>query len=162
MKGFVFIILVSLFLFIPNLKEVRLDYIKAVKSKEITLQLNKKLSSIDKNNDKVLVAYKGAVLTLMAKYSKSTKDKKYFFKEGATLIEYAVSAQPTNIEIRVIRLGVQENIPKVVGYRKNKKEDKQFILDHFKMTSSTELSEFIKGFVSQSKSFSEEEKLLFN
>jgi hypothetical protein len=59
-------------------------------------------------------------------------------------------------------LGVQENSPKIVGYRKNKEEDKQFIIDHFNEVSSKELKTYIKGFVMQSKTFSEEEKSLIN
>ncbi|PHS67734.1 MAG: hypothetical protein COB12_02625 [Flavobacterium sp.] len=135
---------------------------KAVNDKEITFQLNEDLSEITKADNKVLVAYKGAVLTLMARFSKSTKEKKLFFKEGAKLIEFTISEKPTDIEIRVIRLGVQENSPKIVGYQKNKEEDKQFIIDHFKEVSSKELKTYIKGFIKQSKTFSEEEKLALN
>jgi len=162
MKGLLLIVLVSTFLVNPSLKKVRIDYVKAVNSKEITIQLHNELSSISKSSNKTLVAYKGAVLTLMARFSKSTKDKKTYFKEGAGLIEFAISEKPKDIELRVIRLGVQENTPKVMGYRKNKEEDKQFILAHYKSISSKEIKSFVKGFVLQSKSFSEEEKIVFN
>ncbi len=162
MKGLLYIIFITLFFSSPSLKKVRVDYVKAVNSKEITFQLNEDLSSVTSKSDKVLVAYKGAVLTLMAKFAQSTKDKKTYFKEGATLIEYAISKSPNNIEIRTLRLGVQENSPKIVGYRKNKEEDKQFILDHYNSTSSKEEKSFVKGFVLESKSFSEEEKSVFN
>jgi len=162
MKGLIFILLVSTFLVNPSLKKVRVAYVKAVNSKEITIQLNNELSSVSKSSTKTLVAYKGAVLTLMARYAKGTKDKKKFFKEGASLIEHAISKEPKNIEIRTIRLGVQENTPKIMGYRKNKEEDKTFILDNYKSTSSKEEKAFVRGFVLQSKSFSREEKLVFN
>jgi len=162
MKGFLFIVFVSLFLSSPKLKEVRIDYVKAVNNKEITLQLNENLSGISKADNKILVAYKGAVLTLMAKFAESRNDKKEYFKLGATLLNYAVSEKPNNVEIRCIRLGVQENAPKVVGYRKNKAEDKQFILKHYNAIPSKEVKNVIKNFVLHSKSFSEEEKSLFN
>ena len=162
MKGFFFIVFVSLFLSSPKLKQVRIAYVQAVNDKEITLQLNKDLSEVVKADDKVLVAYKGAVLTLMAKFAKSAKEKKPLFKEGARLIEFAISEKPNDIEIRVVRLGVQENSPKIVGYRKNKEEDKQFIINHLNEVSSKELKAYIKGFVMQSKTFSEEEKSLIN
>ena len=162
MKGLIFILLISTFLVNPSLKKVRIDYVKAVNSKEITIKLHNELSAISKSSNKILVAYKGAVLTLMARFSKSTKDKKAYFKDGAGLIEFAISEKPNSIELRVIRLGVQENTPKVMGYRKNKVEDKQFILDHYNSISSKEIKDFVRGFVLQSKSFSEEEKLVFN
>ena len=160
MKIFLSILLTYLFLVSPRLSEVRKKYVVAVNDKEVAFQLNEELSKINKQDEKVLVAYKGSVLTLMAKFANSTKEKKTFFKEGATLLEYAVSEDPNNIEIRYIRLSVQENAPKVVGYRKNKEEDKQYILDYFSEVSSNELKGLIKGFVMQSNAFTEAEKQL--
>jgi len=162
MKVFVFILYSSFLMLFPSLTKVRADYVLAVYDKEVTLQLNKDLSEIRKSDNKVLLAYKGAVLTLMAKFTKSIKEKKAYFKQGALLLEYAVSEKPANIEIRFVRLGVQENTPKIVGYRKNKEEDKQFIIDHFSEISSKELKSYFLGFIMQSKSFTEDEKKLFN
>ncbi|MCF6306408.1 MAG: hypothetical protein L3J09_00475 [Flavobacteriaceae bacterium] len=161
MKTLLSILFISTFLLSPSLTKVRKDYVVAVSNKEQAIKLNKELIKVNKTDSKVLVAYKGAVLTLMARFAKGIKEKKEFFKEGTALIEYAVLENPDNIEIRVVRLGVQENSPKVVGYRKNKEEDKQFIIDHYNEVSSKELKDYIKGFVLQSKSFSEEEKSFF-
>ena len=158
MKFFLSILITSIFLVSPRLSEVRKNYVVAVNNKEVTFQLNEELSKINKQDDKILVAYKGSVLTLMAKFTKTSKDKKAFFKEGASLLEYAVSEDSNNIEIRYLRLGVQENAPKVVGYRKNKEEDKQFILDHLDKITSKELKDIVKDFMMQSETFHEDEK----
>ena len=145
----------------PDLSQIREVYPKASDSKEITDQLFEVLTSIGKEDHKVLVAYKGAVSTLKAKYAKEAKVKRGYFKTGADLIEYALQAQPNNIEIRCIRLGVQENSPKVVKYKDNIEEDKQFIIDNFKAISSQEVREFVKNFALQSSIFSDSEKQLF-
>ena len=87
--------------------------------------------------------------------------KKRFFKQGVALIESAVKAESSNIEIRYIRLGVQENSPKFLGYHKNIEEDKDFILKNFATVSSKELREVIRDFVMKSNFFSEKEKLTF-
>lgn len=145
----------------PSLAELRAEYPKAVNSKEITLKLHENLSPVTKNDDKVLVAYKGAVLTLMAKFTKSKQEKKDFFKEGVGLIELAVKSDPENIEIRCIRLGVQENSPKFLGYHKNIEEDKQFILKNFSDITSKELKGFIKDFIIKSENFESAEKRSF-
>ena len=108
------------------------------------------------------MAYKGAVLTLMAKYSKITKEKKTFFKEGATLIDFAIMEEPTNVEMRCIRLGVQENAPKLLKYRTNKTEDKQLINDEYENIKSIAIKKHVRGFIMQSTSFSDEEKKHFN
>ncbi len=152
----------TLFLVAPDLTKIREDYINAVHSKENAEKLFHDLADINKSDAKILVAYKGAVTTLNAKFAKSTKDKKELFKKGATLIEYAVVEDPDNIEIRCIRLGVQENTPKVLKYRKNIPEDKQYILDHYNQITSSKLKSYIKGFILHSKSFTETEKALFN
>ncbi len=158
MKFLFILFFTTLFLVAPDLTKIREDYINAVHSKENAENLYNDLAEVTKSDEKILVAYKGAVTTLKAKFSKSTKDKKKLFKDGATLIEYAVSEEPSNIEIRCIRLGVQGNTPKVVNYRKNILEDKQYILDHFNEITSSNLKSYIKGFVMHSKSFTDLEK----
>jgi len=162
MKLLFSILITILFISSPDLSKVRVDYINAFQNKENAMDLHNELAEVVKSDAKTLVAYKGAVTTLMAKFSKSTKDKKSLFKEGATLIEYAVAEDPNNIEIRCIRIGVQENTPKVVKYYKNISEDKQFLLEHYKEITSNKLKDYIRGFIMHSKSFSDAEKEMFN
>jgi|SRR5690606_1231608 len=144
-----------------DLKEIRTQYPQAVGNAEIAAKLNNELASITKSSQSELQAYKGAVLTLKAKFAKSRSDKKDFFKEGTSFIESAAKAAPSNIEVRYIRLGVQENSPKFLGYHKNIEADKGFILKNYKSISSKELKEIVKDFVLKSESFSENEKLEF-
>jgi hypothetical protein len=161
MKTSLFVFILFIGLFSPSLTKVRVAYKNALNSKEVTLQLNKDLNEVKKTDEKLLVAYKGAVLTLMAKHSKITKEKKAFFKEGATLIDFSINEQPNNVEMRCIRLGVQENTPKLLKYRANKAEDKQFIKDGYENIKSTTIKKYVRGFIMQSKSFSDEEKKQF-
>ena len=162
MKTSIFIFILLLGLFSPSLTKVRTDYKKSFNSKEVTLQLNKYLAEVKKTDKKLLVAYKGAVLILMAKYSKVIKEKKIFFKEGATLLNFAIFEEPANVEMRCIRLSIQENAPKLLKYRANKTEDKQFIKDGYDTIKSTTIKTYVRGFIMQSKSFSDEEKKEFN
>ena len=162
MKTSIFIFILLLGLFSPSLTKVRTDYKKSFNSKEVTLQLNKYLAKVKKTDKKLLVAYKGAVLILMAKYSKVIKEKNFFFKEGATLLNFAIFEEPANVEMRCIRLSIQENAPKLLKYRANKAEDKQFIKDGYDTIKSTTIKTYVRGFIMQSKSFSDEEKKEFN
>ena len=79
------------------------------------------------------------------------------FKEGAKLLEATLKSDPNNIEIRMIRLSIQEDVPGITGYKKNIKEDKKFITAHYSEQNAA-LKEYLKNFVLQSKSFSEKEK----
>lgn len=144
-----------------DLKIIRAQYPDAVKSSEAASKLEAELSKIDNSSKPVLLAYKGAVLTLKAKFAKKKSDKKDFFKEGVALIESAVSADASNVEIRYIRLSVQENSPKFLGYHKNIEEDKAFILKNFATVSSRELREVIRDFVVKSENFNTLEKNKF-
>lgn len=145
----------------PEIAEVRIDYREAANSEETTKKLFDELSSTKKNDIAVLVAYKGAVTTLMSRYTEGFKEKKSFFKEGRDLLEYALETEPENVEIRCIRLSVQENAPKITGYKKNIDEDKQFILDNFALMTDQGAKNFVRGYVAQSEAFSEGEKQLF-
>ena len=149
-----------LFLFLfsnPSVTEIRKLYATAKNSESNATAFAKKLTEIDKEDDKVLVAYKGASLAIISKLEKKVSDKSKKFKEGSSLIEYAVAKDPNSIEIRMIRLSVQENVPKIVNYRGNKKEDKKFLLDHYKEQTGA-LKVYIGDFITQSNSFTATEK----
>ena len=163
MKLLIYITLfLSFFGNLPNLDKVRADYIKSAGNKEITIKFFDLLSEVTKSDDTVFVAYKGASLAMMAKYAKGKKEKKEFFKDGAGLIEFAVSEEPKNIEIRVVRMSIQENAPKFLKYNGKLSEDKEFILNNYKNVSSKSERSFVKSFVLQSDTFSASEKELFN
>mgnify|MGYP000013151911 CR=1 FL=1 len=155
---FLFAFLVSVFVVTPKVSQIRADYSKSNGNMEMIVKLHDALSSVEKKDNKILVAYKGAVLTAMAKYTKGKKEKKEFFKEGAALLEFAVASKPNDIEIRTIRLSIQENAPKFLKYNKSIIEDKAFILNNFKSTTSSGVRAFVKSYVAQSKGFSVSEK----
>ncbi|CAZ96195.1 hypothetical protein Q4603_15555 [Zobellia galactanivorans] len=143
-----------------DLSRVRTAYVEASGNESATIALNDDLVSVAKTDNKTLVAFKGAVTTMMAKYAKGIKEKKTFFKEGAELLEFAIAAEPDNVEIRCIRLSVQENVPKITGYTKNIEEDKQFIIENFNTIPNKNSKDFVKGYISKSEAFNESERQL--
>jgi tyrosine-protein phosphatase YwqE len=153
-----------LFLFLllfsnPTITEIRKFYVTATSSESNAKEFAAKLNEVAKEDNKTLVAYKGASLTIVSKLEKKVSDKSKKFKEGCSLIEFAVANEPNAIEIRMIRLSIQENVPKIVNYRGNKQEDKKFLLDHYKEQTGA-LKAYIGDFVAQSKSFTTTEKQL--
>lgn len=150
-----------LFLGKADLAEVRKLYTDAAKSEANAKAFLDKVADVpDGDANKVLVAYKGCALTLKSKFSGVLGDKISFMKEGAKLIDAAAAAEPGNIEIRMIRLSVQESVPRIVNYRANKKDDKAVILKNYK--DAGELKEYIRKFIVQSKSFTAAEKKALN
>lgn len=144
----------------PSVSEIRKLYSLANDTESNAREFAAKLAGVDKEDkNKVLIAYKGASIIILSKLEKKVADKSKKFKEGAVLIEHAVTNDPDAIEIRMIRLSIQENVPKVVKYRENIKEDKKFLLDHYKEQNET-LKGYIGDFITQSKSFTAAEKQL--
>src|SRR5690554_740266 len=156
---FILALFISVLATSQDLSKIRSQYPEAVKSDEVSSKLDKELSNINSSSTPVLLAYKGSILTLKAKFAKDRKIKKEFFKEGVSLLESAVKANPQNIEIRYIRLSVQENAPKILKYNKDIEADKGFILKNYETTSSKELKGIIKEFALKSNAFSAREKL---
>jgi len=156
----------SIFLFLafsknPEITEIRKLYTSVLNSESNAKEFASKLSDVSKEDNKTLYAYKGASIAILAKFKKEASEKSKSFKEGAKMVEFAVASEPNNIEIRLIRLSIQEKTPKILKYHSNKKEDKKFLLDHYKGQSGN-LKEFVKNFILQSKSFSTAEKQTIN
>lgn len=143
----------------PNLTEIRKAFPIAANSESSATAFAAKLADVA-TDDKTLLAYKGASITMVSKFKKKISEKISTFKEGSKLIELAVASEPNTIEIRLIRLSIQENVPGIVKYKMNIKEDAGFILKHFKEQNNA-LKDYIRSFILHSKSFSAEEKLTF-
>lgn len=146
---------------IPEIADIRKLYPTAVISESNAKEFALKLTNIEKEDNKTLVAYKGASIVIISRFKKEISEKSKNFKEGAKMIEFAMESEPNNIEIRLIRLSIQEKAPKIVNYSKNKKEDKAFLLDHYNDQSGN-LKAYIKNFIQQSKTFSTAEKQTIN
>lgn len=143
----------------PDLASIRKMYSTVVKSEANAKEFSTKMADISNSDDKTLVAYKAASILLISKFEKKIQAKMDRFKEGAKLLESTIKSEPNNIEIRMIRLSIQENVPGITGYKKNIKEDKNFIITHYN-EQNIALKEYLKAFVLQSKSFSDKEKQL--
>jgi len=146
----------------PSLTEIRALYVKASDSAETATTLMTKLAGVKDSGPVVLVGYKAAAITLQAKQQKGAKQKKAKFKEGVDLLEKIITAHPNEIELRLIRLSIQENAPKLLKYRDEISADKQFISTHFSSQKSKALKDHIRGYVLQSEAFSSQEKALFS
>ncbi|MDX1278649.1 hypothetical protein [Oceanihabitans sediminis] len=158
----IFVLIAAFFITIQSLdlNSLRIAYKEAVQDKTKTEALHASLEKINKEDKTEFIAYKGAVIALAAKHTKTLKSKKEGFIEGVTLLEYAIEKDPNNIEARFIRLGIQENTPKILKYKSNITEDKLFILEHFKNIQPSSLRNHIKDYILQSKAFTDEEKSL--
>ncbi len=154
-------ILVTLVLFVvaslsSDLSELRKLYPKAASSKENAEMFFNKTSQVT-STDPVIMGYKGIAFTLKAKFEKELAKKKSNFKKGAEMLEESIQKAPENIELRALRMSVQENSPKILNYNKNLQQDKSLIISNFSKSKS-EVKTFVGEFIAVSKSFTDEEK----
>ena len=148
----------GLFLFFQtsDLDALRNAYSKANTSNEGAknfIELADKSSS----SDPLIKGYKAAAKILEAKVTTEKNKRKSFVKSGATELETVIKSNPNNVEMRLIRMSIQENIPKIVGYSKNLKEDKAFIISNYAKQNPA-LKTHIKKFAMQSKTMTATEK----
>ena len=98
---------------------------------------NKQLEEISKltGNDKN--AFQGALLMRKSGSQKTPGQKLSMFKQGHKLLEAAISREAKNPEFRFLRLMIQENAPKIVGYNNNVADDARLVKASYKSFPET-------------------------
>lgn len=76
-------------------------------------------------------AFQGALLMKKAGLLSGAREKLNVFKTGHQLLEKEIKNDADNVELRFLRLMIQEHAPKVVRYRDNIEEDRRFITEYF-------------------------------
>ena len=124
-----------------DLEYMRLNYEKAVGNKELCRAMIEAL--ISKKDEPVYLAYLSGLQTLWANHTINPISKLGTFKKGRMNLERAVEMAPNNLEIRIIRLSIQKNAPRFLGYYENIKTDEEFIKHHQHNISSASLLRLI-------------------
>jgi hypothetical protein len=109
-----------------DLSHQRISLYKALSSEDNKLISNQ----ITKTNETSFAekeAYMGALLMKKASVISNLKDKLAFFRQGHTKLENAIASDEKNGEYRFLRLMIQENAPRILGYKDNIVQDKEMI-----------------------------------
>lgn len=151
----IFSFLTAFFLFFQSdLESLRNSYAKANAS-DANTETFINIAEKQSGSDAVTTGYKAAAKIMEAKIAKS--NRKALVKSGAVNLEAVIKSNPNNAELRLIRMSVQENIPKIVGYRGSLKDDKAFLLNNYAKQNAA-LKNYIKRFAAQSKTMTDAEK----
>lgn len=151
MKTLLLLFFSVLFFFGITLSELRTDFENASKSANNVTILYNKLNDYSGENQ-TIIAYKGASKILKARYIKDKETKKQYFRDGAILINNAVKKDSKDVENRLIRLIIQENIPKFIKYNQNIQEDKAFIVDNYN-SAPKEVQILVKSYAKKYNTF---------
>lgn len=118
------LLIISYFLTSVGLNDVRETYFLAVNSEEKTDLL---IELTKENKSTLYTAYLGVGYTLKASFGYNPIKKLDNFEKGKKLIDSSVKNSPENVEIRFLRLTVQEGSPALLNYKDNIKKDREFI-----------------------------------
>ena len=138
------LLLITSFMFSHNLKEYRLiiqngkSYEKAAKS-----LIEKSAVTYKSTKEPIFEGFMAVGNFFMAKHAFNPLKKIYYFNHGKKMLESAVDDDPGNIELRLMRLIAQENIPKILGYHHHTEEDRTLILKQYKKVDDHDLKKFI-------------------
>lgn len=136
---------------------LRRDYQNVKTDSTTCANLYKKIVKSN-NADLITTAYRGAITAAMAGYSKDKKEKIKLFSTGKKMLEQSITSDSSNIETRFLRYTVQSNCPKALGYNKQLKSDKEFILKNYSIITNFAIKNMIKKFLLQYTTLTETEK----
>ena len=131
-------------MFSQNLKEYRtlIQLSKDSENASKTL-IQKSMSSYNATKEPIFAGFAAVGDFFMAKHAFNPIKKISHFNHGKKMLEMAVAKDPNNLEIRLMRLIAQENIPRLLGYHQHIEEDRNFLYKNYKKTTDSELKNFI-------------------
>lgn len=132
-----------------DLELIRNNFSKAPSNKAVCRTMIDELK-LDTHNP-VKQAYLGGFQTIWAKHTINPISKLSTFNRGKKSIEAAVGKAPNDVEIRFIRLSVQQNCPSFLGYNDQIENDKKFIQTHGANISSPSLRKMMTNIITKSK-----------
>lgn len=114
--------------------------------------------STHKENNPLMLGYKGSGTMMMAKHVFNPFSKLFYFKKGKQMLESAIENDEQNFELRFLRFAAQTNIPPFLGYHTDIEHDKKFILNYFPKIKDVGLKEFVLPALKNSKYLTHSEK----
>ena len=113
-------------------------------------EIDSALGELEKTSLPGKLAYEGAMLMKKSGLLSKPKEKLKVFKSGREKLETAIRDDSANVEYHFLRLIIQENAPKIVGYKKNIDADSKMVMASYN-TLPTFLRQAIKNYSKTSK-----------
>lgn len=141
-----------------NLQDVRKDFSKGIKDKSLCERYWKNLEKHSVST--VEKGYAAAFHMFMAKHTSNPFKKMSYFNGGQKKLEELIKKDPTNVELRFIRLCIQYYVPKYLGYRDNIEEDKDYLVQNLRSIKDANTKEILFNYLKGANMYSEKELAL--
>lgn len=123
----IFLIVIAQFVAAQS-EQMRIAYFEAGISDDGIKKFYNSAQSYSENTP-IDKAYKGVAIAMYASLASGVDQKFEYFNRGKALLEKAVADDWYNAEIRFLRFSVQAEVPFIVGYSSNLKEDAYVVID---------------------------------
>lgn len=110
------------------------------------LKFHEKLAALNQASP-TIAAYEAAAKALIAKHSWNPIIKISSLKQAMQMLEAAVSLDSRNIEIRFLRLYIENSLPTYLGMKDNLEDDKSAIIKNAHLLGQTELNKDIINYI---------------
>lgn len=118
---------------LPALEDIRATYYEAVEDDEMISKLDDLINVYYTDDTSsyppVILAYKGAIDALRSKHAFWPFDKMSYLNDSMDIIAQAVNKAPRNLEVRFIRFSILYHVPGILGYGKEREDDRNAIMD---------------------------------
>jgi hypothetical protein len=135
----------------PSIGFVRTKFHNATSSEKICKDLIKLLEPYSEKNKPLFLGYKGGATMLMAKHVINPISKFSYFKKGRNMLENAIKADNSNVELRFLRYTIQNNVPSFLGYNGQLAKDELFLKQSVGNVRDAELKKIITYYLKQKK-----------
>ena len=126
MSSSILIMLLSVFSSCSEMDEIRLSYHNIDSEKKLK-EFIKQCKQSDCSNANPYLA----VATMQkAEYAFLPTSKLWYFKRGKKQLESFIAEHPGHVEARYLRMLVQSEIPKFLGYHNNIEPDMKYVSEH--------------------------------
>ncbi len=132
---------------VPVIKEVRIMLHNATSNEQACTKMIGLLEPFNETNNPLLFGYRGGATMLMAKHAFNPFSKLSYFKKGKLMLESAIKADHTNVELRFLRYTIQTNVPGFLNYKSDKNLDRTFISQSLPKLKDQELKKIIIEFL---------------
>lgn len=116
--------------------------------KEISLKdFSNYLNENESNNNEVIMGYKAVINFLWADHYFNPIKKWNSFKKGKYELEKLIDIYPENIELRFLRITIQDGLPAFLDYSSDRETDRYFISQHINDLNDPDLKKRVSDYL---------------
>jgi hypothetical protein len=113
-----------------DVETLRKNFVIATQDEKKAKELYLYFSTKENISEPLQMAYKGATIALIAKYSNNPYTKLKYVNSALDLIDEAINKSPENFEIRYLRFSIERNLPSIIFSTNNIEKDIEVVCSY--------------------------------